>query len=125
MGVLASLVTSAAVANRAVRLQINDGNLTYFDLPAAAVQAASLTRVYQWGPTLQAVAIGGGIESPMPEVTLQAGSIIRVVTDLIDVTDQWGAPVIYVEETLVQAGDFGLDDVPDMVVEIAGFVPVG
>lgn len=123
MGVLASLVTSATVANRAVRLQLNDGNVTYFDLPASAVQAASLTRVYQWGPTLQAVAIGGGIESPMPDVTLQPGSIIRVTTDLIDATDAWGAPVIYIEETFIKSGDIGLDDVPDMVVEIAGYTP--
>lgn len=123
IGVLATLTTAAAVATRVVRLQATDGNATYLDLAPAATQVISLVRVYQWAQGLQPLAIGGNITGALPDVVLQPGSILRVTTDAINAADQWSAPVVYVEETLVQSGPYGLDDIPDMVVEIAGWLP--
>ena len=116
----ATLVSSAVAATRAVRLQVTDGNTVYLDLPASATQILSLTRRYSWFPLAPPSAIGSGILSPMPDLRVDAGTIIRVVTDLLDVGDQWSSIVLDLIQTEIREGGQYLADVPDLIVAVTG-----
>lgn len=85
------LITSAVVANRNLRWQLDDGANTYFESTAAFNQAASQTVFYvaaqgQNDRAVGAVALGS---SCLPiGVRMGAGHRIRTQVDLIDVGDQ-------------------------------------
>jgi hypothetical protein len=98
----ATLVTSAAVANRVVTLIIDDGVSTLWTCDASAAQLASLTRNYNAYATGGAPDLTGAtfrLPGPFP-MDLPAGSRIRTSTALIDVGDNWGAPKILVRERI-------------------------
>ena len=104
LGFIAQLVTDANVANRQVTLILDDGTTTLWSSLANATQAASLTRNYNYYPwyTLPAAAgteIFGYIP---PNLLLPAGFRIRTSTASLQVTDNWGAPQLLVEEWLIQ-----------------------
>lgn len=99
-GFRAALVTSATVANRRVHLFADDGVTRLWELAAADIQAASLTRNYNATPDGFARATQDNeVYVPLPyDVVLLAGSRIRTVTTLLDAGDNWGAPQLHVEE---------------------------
>lgn len=49
-GVYAELASTATVGNRQMTMELNDGTNVIGAAPAGAVQAASLTRQYEWYP---------------------------------------------------------------------------
>lgn len=101
-GVVVSLVTAVAVANRAPTIIIDDGTNTAAQYQAAAVQAASLTR------TIVGAAIGAApdLTAPVipvfmaPDIPMLAGWRIRTSTTNLQAADAYGTPIFYVEETL-------------------------
>lgn len=77
-----SLVTTATVGNRQVEVRVTDGSdNVIWQGSAGAVQAASLTRVYEFFPSapLPTAFTDGKITVPMPAMTLEAGWKIRVL----------------------------------------------
>lgn len=96
--VVATLVTSAAVANRSPHLIIDDGANVLANLVPAAAQAASTTVVYAWtvgGFDAGAVRDGVAASGQLPAgLRLQPGYRIRTVTTALDVADDWSAPVL-------------------------------
>lgn len=118
VSVIATLTTSAAVATRAARLVLGDGNATFLHVPAATTQVASLARRYGWWATGQVLAVGSDIESPLPGIALQTGWTIGSATDLVDVGDQWSAIRLHVIDTTVRDGATDIDQLPDIIVEV-------
>ena len=80
----AALVSSAAVGNRQLEMEeflaSADAASHIFHAAAGAVQAASLTRHYNFGEGFQqpTVFVSGTIEHPMPSLVLPAGGRVRV-----------------------------------------------
>ncbi len=100
IGGSAKLVTSAVVANRQVKIGLDDGQNELFLVPAANVQAGGTTVTYELLPGLGITTLAGGRQAmPLPAVLL-VDSNVRLFsqTDLIDVGDKWTAIVFYVEE---------------------------
>lgn len=118
VSVYAELVTSATVADRAPRLQLSTGDQVYLDIVPQAAQAASLTYRYQWGRHIGTYALGAGQVIGIPEIVLEPGSTVAVVTDNLDGTDQWSAPVLYLVETVYRGGQADLAEAPEMRVEV-------
>ncbi|HTX52520.1 MAG TPA: hypothetical protein VMD08_03880 [Candidatus Baltobacteraceae bacterium] len=116
--VLATLVTSAAVATRIARLTLNDGNGVFVDVPPFGTQAAGLTRRYLWLPSPAAVAQGNGILSSLPEFDLMAGWSLSTVTDAIDVADQWSAVAIGILDVTAKGGDVNLEEFPELFIQL-------
>jgi len=99
--VLVPLVTSAAVANRAVALTVADGEGVYLRTPAGTVQAATLTRNYCAYPgSSGAVATGVTVPIAWPTngIVLPQGHTLSTATDAIDVADAYGIMVLEVTE---------------------------
>lgn len=103
MSLRIQLVTSAVAGNRVVQAEFDDGAGNVFGRATpSAVQAASLTFDYTIG---SANALGSGAGgnvgiSMSDNVRLPPGSRIRTKTSLLDVGDNFGAPVYIVEENL-------------------------
>lgn len=101
-GGAATLVTSVAVATRQVALVIDDGVNTLFTIEAGTTQLASLTQVYSLLPG-QTTATLISTQLPIyipPDLRLFAGWRIRTSTGAIQVTDQWSAIRLLIEENL-------------------------
>lgn len=88
------LVTSAVVANRTVTLSLTDTTREYYRSTAAAVQAASLTRIY----TAFAGSAGGAAPGPVVTVDFPSdglwiprGHALNTITDLMDGGDTFSA----------------------------------
>lgn len=98
----AQLVTSAVVANRLPVLAITDGEVPLYELPAPAVQAASLTTRYSWaiaGPDRSALAPAGPIVTQaLPDVILPVGGRLTIATTAIDAGDTWTLIRAYVQQ---------------------------
>lgn len=102
LGTRFQLVTDANVANRTATLIVDDGTNTIWQADANATQAAGVTRNYNffpWStlPTAAGTEIFGFVP---PNMLLQAGFRIRTSTANIQVTDNYGAPILLVEEWL-------------------------
>jgi hypothetical protein len=103
MAVTATLLTSAAVANRAPILQVRFAAITVGLFPAGVVQAASLSVQYTWfpGAVLMAAAFSGVVNAPFPHnLILNSGFFINTATPNIQAADQWSAIAITSEEWL-------------------------
>jgi hypothetical protein len=122
--VYAELATSAAVANRSPRLVVTDGVATFLSIPPVAVITASLTGRLAWLPGPGAYGAAAGQVNPIPELELQAGWVMSLVTAAIDVADQYTALALIVEDLTILGGGADLADVPDLRVEVVGG-PVG
>lgn len=96
----AALVTDANVANREVTLTIDDGANVLAEVTTGVAQAASVTRRYSFAQGVQRVTAAAStiIGAPAPDLILLAGWRIRTVTTALQVTDNWGAPRLCVEE---------------------------
>ena len=97
-----SLTTSAAVANRQVRFQLQDasGNIIYH-YPSQINQPASQTYYYNFAAGLVQVTPVGLTDyaAPLPiGVAMLAGYKLRTLTAALDVADQFTAPNYEVEE---------------------------
>ena len=99
LAVRAALVTSAVAGNRRVSIVIDDGTNIIFAARDESVQAASLTHTY-YGTLAEARAVADTdhyVQIP-DGLWLAAGYRVRSSTTLIDVGDNWGAPVFTIEE---------------------------
>ncbi len=97
---VAQLVADANVANRTVTLIIDDGANTIWQMDASAAQTAGQTRIYEafnLGTAADLVGSTFRIPAPFP-IVLPAGARIRTSTANRQVGDNWGAPLIVVEE---------------------------
>lgn len=100
-----SLVTDANAANREVSITFDDGATAYMVAASGVNQAASLTRRYSAakGGIRGAAATAAEITIALPDVWLPAGHRIRTVTTNIQAGDNYGAPLLHVEEHLEAA----------------------
>lgn len=90
----ATLLTSAAVGNRAATLNVTDGTNTLWSVEAGSVQAPSLTVRYSWVteyPAFPTAAVGGVLVVPMAPTYMMPGWSIAGATSGLDVADQWSA----------------------------------
>jgi hypothetical protein len=97
-----TLVTSAAVANRRPVLTIDDGATTIWESFTNVAQTATQTAKYRAGVGVPFLLYDTlAYHLPLPsDLLLPAAARIRTVTALIDVADDYGAPVYAVEEWL-------------------------
>lgn len=96
-----TLVTDANAATRQVHLQLVDNTDVVMDLPAAATQAASLTRQYTFAAANSNLSAAAGTEifTCLPANMVWRNAMhIRTVTDNRQVTDNFGAPKIHIEQ---------------------------
>lgn len=79
--VLVTLATTAAVGNRQLAITLTDGTNLLVIIRAGIVQAASLTRYYNFSknmPELVAFRDTDYLSSQIPDIILKAGYVIRV-----------------------------------------------
>jgi hypothetical protein len=98
---MATLVTSATVANRVPSLVLDDG-ANVFARPSILVnETASTTWPNNWGQgyTAASTSLGGAVMSPLPvNVRLPSGGRIRTITAALQAGDQWNAVQYLVRE---------------------------
>ncbi len=96
----ATLVTSAAVANRRLRLAHDDGANIYCNAFSTLLLPASTTTPVTWGDSYPLVEnTDQQITAPLPrQDILRAGFRIRTITTNFQAGDNWGAPQYLVEE---------------------------
>lgn len=102
-GVLFTLVTDATVINRRVALQLTDGAQVIMDIMSETVQAASLTRYYRairMGYLISATGAYIYFSLPVGGIKLRQGWTVGTNTDNLQAGDDFGAPVLVVEELL-------------------------
>lgn len=100
VGMIATLTTSATVANRLVQLVTNDGTRNAQPALAAAVQAASLAIQYLFTPVGSSIAPVGTIAQlsiPTP-MTLMPSWLLNTLTQNIQAGDQWSAITLALEK---------------------------
>lgn len=100
LSIRAALVTDGSAANRQVGLTLTDGTNVFFKATSQSVQAASLTHNYTFSALPGVVVASAALEHqvPVPQMLLPAGTVLASVTTAKQATDNWGAPVFYVEE---------------------------
>jgi hypothetical protein len=99
------LVTDVTVANRRPELIIDDGNTVFWSSESPAVQAASLTRQYQWEAGLgfeEAAFSVDTLRIGMPEFTLLPGWRVRTTTTAIVAGDDYAAGTLLLERTVLR-----------------------
>lgn len=101
LSLVATLATSAVVANRGVAWTVDDTNGTFFRSPAGAVQINGATVKYAAfdGASVTGL-IGTNIAIGWPNggIVLYEGYRLRSITDNLDAGDQWSAIAALVEE---------------------------
>ena len=97
MGATATLVTSAAVANRLVTLIVDDGANELFRVNAAVTQAASLTYSYSFASAVSDTVVPGNVVK-LPQLIIKSGYRIRTLTTNLQAGDDWSAMRLLVEE---------------------------
>lgn len=123
LAVTATLVTSAAVANRAVGLVLSDDRNPFLTIPAGAVQAASLTGIYSWAVGANPATLGIRSIAPIPDLILPTAWSLATSTLLIDAADQWSAVRLHLLDVTARRGRLDLDTVPDMLVGVVDMGP--
>jgi hypothetical protein len=98
----ATLLTSAVVANRFPRLQFLRAGTMYARLPAGFVIPASSSMTALWANVGATNTISSTATiAVLPDLPpVEAGDVINTSTLVLDVADDWGAPVIYYELAL-------------------------
>lgn len=101
-----TLVASAVVANRRVRLVIDDGVNILAEIVAGLDQTATQTITYSYtADGYETVATRSGIlQQGIPRMLLGAGYRIRTITAAIDVGDNYSAPIVGYRKTTTAAG---------------------
>jgi hypothetical protein len=98
--VLATLVTSATVANREVRLLIDDGTTVVASIPSGVTHVASSTRDYTWmstGGYRGAGSVALDVVVGVGTFALGAGWRLRSQIVALDAGDNWAAPRVLAE----------------------------
>jgi hypothetical protein len=102
--VLATLTTSAAVANRGVALRVFEASAPAGGYPTNFAQVASTTVVYSFGAGLGVQSSASGFSNMgFPSALIIGGpgtNNLQSLTGSIQAGDQWGAPTALVEEWL-------------------------
>jgi len=101
-GVRARLVTDSTVANRVPRFVFTDGTSALINQEVPAAQTASQTRDYNvtGSGTAQAV-VNSNVLVPLPlRVPMLQGWQIVTATANLQAGDNWGAPVLFIEELI-------------------------
>ncbi len=95
-----TLVNSAAVANRRLRLVHDDGANIYCNAFSTLLLPAGSTTTVTWGDSYPLVEnTDQQITAPLPaQDMLRAGSRIRTITTNFQAGDNWAAPIYLVEE---------------------------
>jgi len=96
-----ALVTDATVINRHPELLIDDGTTAYCRIGTGAAQAASITGRYNYAVGLGTFYSASNILThglPSPPLKLPGGHRIRFSTVNLQAGDNYGAPILYVEE---------------------------
>lgn len=96
-----TLVADANAATREVQVQITDGTSVLMRFPASGTQAATETRAYFFmrRGARESAAGGGDRAGDLPQdIILPAGFTIETQTDNMQVGDNYGAPILTVEE---------------------------
>lgn len=94
------LVTSAAVANRVPRLELQDGDASVvLAIEATAAQAASLTDSYLFlaGVGVQLTGASGRIVLPLPDVFTPPGFAWVLTVGAVDAADQVSGVQVFTE----------------------------
>lgn len=94
------LVTDANVANRLPSITVDDGTTVFYQTTSSSVQAASLTWNYNFDAVENSPAVNSTTSHlPVPfRMLLGPGYRIKTSTSAIQATDNYGAPVLLVEE---------------------------
>lgn len=97
-----TLLADATVANRVPVLHIDDGSLTIWNTAASSAQTAGTSISHTFGlPGTSSNQQGlSMLSTPMVPPIMRAGFRIRTQTSSLQAGDDWGAPVMYVEEWL-------------------------
>lgn len=95
-----ALVTDATVGNRTVQLVIDDGTNAIHLIPAHTTQPASQTFAYEaFSIGAAGFAVSNSLFLPMPpDLELHGGYRVRTSTGSIQAGDNYGAPVLLVQE---------------------------
>jgi hypothetical protein len=95
-----ALVTSSGVANRFPSITVDDGTTVFYQIISPTAHTASLTWTYNFSAVPSAASAGNTVGLlPAPQGTLLgAGYRILSVTTAIQAGDNYGAPVVFVEE---------------------------
>ncbi len=106
MGMVFTLVTSAAVANRVVSVVIDDATNILLQVPSPSDQAASLTYTYSLGVGLPFQAVRNNIVTmPLSEDAWLKGTYrVRTLTGGLQAGDDFSAARIYAEQFLHPPG---------------------
>lgn len=98
----ATLVTAVGGADRQVHLLLDNGVSVYNTQSSPSTQAAAVTRTYTFTSSgVAQVAAGSNIQAPLPlDWRAPEAHRIRTVTENLAVGDNWGAPILLVEEWL-------------------------
>jgi hypothetical protein len=116
LAIVATLTTSAVVANRGPRVIANDGGIAFASLPSPVSATASAAWRFTWahdGVLNQSSPAGTGVMQAIPDLIVPGGGSLSVATNNLDVADQWSAIVVTVREwspTAVRAALKWLED---------------
>lgn len=97
-----TFTTDATVANRFIKIRLDDGANAYAFFPALAAQAASLSNAYTLANGLNAQDVVSN-QALIPygvDISLAAGHRIQTSTVGLQAGDDYGAAAVYVEEWL-------------------------
>lgn len=102
LALFATLVTDANAANREAALTIDDGAAVVARYPAGQNNIASLTTRYVWAAAGARFTIAQDrtIVVPIADVWMPDGYRLKTVTTNLQVTDDWSAPQLWVEELI-------------------------
>lgn len=93
------LVTDVNGANRYITIIIDDGTNVLFQFRVAQVQIADKTYNYSFADiNVDETFVDPELFHPLPNLTLFAGCRIRTITTDRQVTDNYGAPQMLIEE---------------------------
>lgn len=118
VSVFATLATSIAAPTRVPLLTYGDGSVNYLQLPAQAAIAASLTTTLAWAPVGFGSNANNAQLQPLPDVDLQEGEQLQLITTNLDAADQWSAIFVRAIVTQWQGGRIDLGDLVAMPVVI-------
>lgn len=128
VGITATLVTDANVANRHPDLTLTDGSTTLWRLPAGAVITAGITTIISWLPMLgyaSPAILGNRLTVGTPEVCMVPGWTIGTTGSALQAGDQWSSVALTAVEVFsghVERERAIADSIRDEAEAIAGLI---
>ena len=96
-----ALVNDATAISRTVHLTMDDGTTVFCRIGQADNQIAGQTNTYSWVRDFggrRGLVVGQTIQNGFPQLPLLSGMRIRTATVNLQAGDNFGAPVLYVQE---------------------------